>query len=197
MRAHSQLRRCRLYRGRGDAAVIHESHADARDLFQTAVADRAPICSIMAGDLVCAAPDLEIGAVLALLVGQRIGCLPVVDEHRRPTGVITKFDIVEQIDAAMRAAAQGSPIPSDLPARIAEDVMMPIALSLDEHATISHAAAMMKSEDTHHVLVVDDAGALIGVVSAKDIVRWVVEHDALAVRRDASGAPPYWRPLEG
>jgi CBS domain-containing protein len=45
--------------------------------------------------------------------------------------------------------------------------------------------------------VVDGACALIGIVSAKDIVRWVVEHDAFAVRRTASGGAPCWRPLEG
>jgi CBS domain-containing protein len=31
----------------------------------------------------------------------------------------------------------------------------------------------MASEEIHHVLVVDGDGALVGVVSAKDIVHWV------------------------
>ena len=55
---------------------------------------------------------------------------------------------------------------------------------------------MMRTEDTHHVLVLDAVGVLVGVVSAKDIVRWVVDHDTVAVRREA-GRPPRWHPLEG
>jgi len=193
----ARTRRCTVYRGRGEAVVAHESCADEHDAFHAPIADRAPIRSVMTCDLVCAHPDLEIGGILALLVGHRIGCLPVVDERLRPLGVITKLDIVEQLDAAIRAVAEGLPLPPDLWAQVANDVMMPIALSLDEHATVAHATAMMTSEDTHHVLVVDSTGALVGIVSSKDIVRWVAAHDTSAVRRDLSCGPPRWHPLEG
>ena len=198
MMAHATpTRRCTVYRGRGDAVVVHESYADEPASFHAPIADRSPICSVMARDLVCAQLDLELGAILPLLIGRHLGCLPVVDERRRPVGVITKFDIVEQLDAAIRALAEGSPLPPDLPARVANDVMMPIALALDEHATIAHAAAMMTSEDTHHVLVIDGTGVLVGLVSSKDIVRWVAGQGSIAVRRDTSCGPPRWFPLEG
>jgi CBS-domain-containing membrane protein len=183
MMAHARsIRRCTVYRGRGDAAVAYESCVDELDAAPAPIADCAPIRCVMASDLVCAHPDLEIGAIVALLVDRHIGCLPVVDEHRRPIGVITKFDIVEQLDALIRAVAGGSPLPPDLAARVANDVMMPIALSLEEDATVAHATAMMTSEDTHHVLVVDSAGVLVGLVSSKDIVRWVAAHDTTAPR---------------
>jgi CBS domain-containing protein len=57
--------------------------------------------------------------------------------------------------------------------------MMPLALTLDEHATLAHAASLMTLEDLHHVMVVSCSGALIGIVSAKDVVRWLVENDQL------------------
>src|SRR6188768_1394635 len=134
-----------------------------------------PLHQIMTADVVCARPELAIGAVVALMIEHRIGCIPVVDTRRRPIGMITKFDIVEQLDAFMRSVSNGSPMPADLAARTADEVMMPLAMTLGEHATIAHAAAMMTSEDLHHVVVVDARGQLVGVVSTKDVTSWIVD----------------------
>jgi CBS-domain-containing membrane protein len=136
------------------------------------------LTEIMSRDLVSVRPDVDIGRVVSLMVGRHIGCLPVVNERGHPIGIITKYDLVEQIDAAMHLEACGCPLPSDLRVQTANDVMMPIALTLDEHATVAHVSAMMVSEETHHVLVVSDDGTLVGVVSSKDIVRWVNEQSA-------------------
>jgi CBS-domain-containing membrane protein len=126
-----------------------------------------------------------------------VGCLPVVDERWHPIGIITKSDLVEQLDAAMRYAGAGPRLPSDLLALTAGDVMIPNPSTVDEHATIAYACALMTNQNTHHALVVSGDGVLVGVVSAKDIVQWVTKHDVLAVRRDASCGPPEWRPLDG
>ena len=196
--SHEHVRRCTVYSGRGEqhVAAMEIAPDDAGFPYHKPVADRVSLRTIMSADLVCARPDLEIAAVVALMTRHHIGCIPVVDERRRPVGVITKFDVCEQLGAALRAAACDRPLPADLAARTAEDVMMPIALTLDEHATIAHAAAMMMSEDTHHVLVIESSGVLVGVVSAKDIVGWVVTHDVRA-SRDTPCGPPVWHPLEG
>jgi len=176
------VRRCTVYSARGEPQVASmELDPEAETSpFHVPAADRTSIREIMSRDLVCARPDLEIAQVVGLMTRHRVGCIPVVDEHRRPIGVITKFDICEQLDGAMRAAACGCPLPSDLTARIADDVMVPTALRLEEHATIARAASMMMAEDTHHVLAVSNTGALVGIVSSKDIVGWVVRHDVLA-----------------
>ena len=73
-----------------------------------------------------------------------------------------------------------NPLPPDLAARTAEDIMLPLAFTLDEHATVAHAAAMMVQEDLHHVMIVSTGGFLVGVVSSHDIVRWVIANDELA-----------------
>lgn len=139
-------------------------------------AGELPLTKFMARDPICIGRSLDVKTVVELMVARHIGCLPVIDENRRPIGVITKFDVIEQLDTVMRCANAGEPLPSDLAARTAEDVMLPLALTLDEHATLAHAAAMMVSEDTHHVIVVDATGVLSGVISSKDIVRWVAQN---------------------
>ncbi|HEU0035794.1 MAG TPA: CBS domain-containing protein [Kofleriaceae bacterium] len=166
--------------------------------YRRTIADRVPLRDIMTPDVICVRPDLDIHNVVSLVVKHHLGCLPVVDERRRPIGMITKFDLVEQLEAAMESIANDSPLPSDLSARNADEVMMPIALVLDENATIAHAASLMTSEDTHHVIVVRGAGELAGVVSTKDIVSWLVENDGLVPNTSdvEPCVPPPWYPLE-
>jgi len=87
--------------------------------------------------------------------------------------MVTKFDAVEQ---RVAAPAAGGKAPAT-----AGDLMMPLALALDEHATVGDAAATMAIEDVHHVVIVADSGALVGVVSTMDIVRWLTANDSAEV----------------
>ena len=98
-------------------------------------------------------------ALAQLFLDEHVGCIPIIDERGRPHGIVTKSDVVGQLSDDCWSM------------RTARDVMMPLALTLDEHATLAHAASMMTLEDLHHVMVVSCSGALIGIVSAKDVVR--------------------------
>jgi CBS domain-containing protein len=172
-------RRCSVYDGIGECcaqALDLETPPIRSPSGQQKSAALLPISRIMTADIVCARPTLAIAGVVSLMIRHHIGCVPVVDDRRRPIGMITKFDIVEQLDAFMSSAVNGSPMPDDLAARTADEVMMPLALSLGEHASIADAAALMTTEDLHHIAVVDDRGQLVGVVSTKDITKWIVEN---------------------
>lgn len=145
-------------------------HADLAPPPRTAtIADRIPITAVMTRTVVCARPDLTVPALTKLFVDQHIGCIPIVDERGRPQGIVTKSDLV-----APAANEDGAWM-----FRAAREVMMPIALTLDERATLAHAASLMTLEDLHHVMVVSCCGTLIGVLSAKDVVRWLVQNDRL------------------
>ena len=178
---HTTLRRCTVYDGRGEPCAQSldlETRIDPAPRRVPTIADDIPLRHIMSHDVVCARPDLEIAAVVALMMQHHVGCIPIVDDRRRPIGMITKFDIVEHLDAFMRSVSNGSPLPGELAARTADELMMPLAMTLYENATIGQAAALMASEDLHHVLVTNDRGHLVGVISTKDISNWLVENDA-------------------
>jgi CBS domain-containing protein len=180
-----RMRRCSIYDGQGECcgqSLDLETRAESSPRRVPTIASRVPLRRIMTPDVVCARADLSIGAVVALMIQHHIGCIPVVDSRRKPVGMITKFDIVEQLDAFMRSVASGKPMPPDLAARTADEVMMPLAMTLDENATVAHAASMMVSEDMHHVLVINERGHLVGIVSTKDITTWIVDNDNLVPR---------------
>jgi CBS-domain-containing membrane protein len=167
-------RRCTVYERHGNTRelAIPANEVVVTPQRRPTIADMVPLRAIMRREVVCARPDCAIEAVVALLVDAHIGCVPIVDERQHPIGMITKFDLVEQLDQSLRS---GRP----MTARTAEELMMPLALTLFDHASVAHAAAMMTSEDLHHVLVVATSGVLVGVVSTKDIVKWLVDNDGL------------------
>jgi CBS domain-containing protein len=165
------------------ASGMMEAGDDRRcEIHHSRGVDRIPLGVIALGslgrrDVICVRPEVSVTDVVELMIANRIGCIPVVDERRRPIGIITKHDIVEELATCMRAGRAGTPLPADLAVQTADELMIPIAYSIGEHATIEHAAALMASEDIHHILVVDGDDKLVGVVSSKDVVDWLAHTD--------------------
>jgi CBS domain-containing protein len=126
-------------------------------------ADQTPITEIMSHHVVCALPDLPFANLLDVMMRERLGCVPVVEEHGRPVGMVTKLDVVEHLVKPL--APNGLTV---------ADVMMPLAITLDDTASVAHAATLMASEDMHHVMVVADR-RLIGIVSTMDVTRWLAK----------------------
>lgn len=179
MQAGSETPTRRIYRGRGtkpETIPIPMLPAVPEGSARVS-ASAIPLHQIMSREVICGRPDLDIRVVVDLLIEHHIGCLPIVDSRQRPIGIITKSDIVEHVHAALSVADEGMPLPDDLKARTADDLMMPLAFTLSAFATVAHAAMMMVSEDTHHVMIVSPEEELVGVVSARDIVGWVLHTD--------------------
>jgi CBS-domain-containing membrane protein len=124
----------------------------------TADPNEVPITQVMTRTPVTARATSSVPALVALMTEHHIGCIPIVDELDRPTGIVTKLDLVECRDDERQTA---------------REVMMPHAMFLLEDATVARAAALMTTEGFHHLLVVDARRALVGVVSTFDITRWV------------------------
>jgi CBS domain-containing protein len=129
------------------------------------IAGLVPVTDIMTRDVTSAAPETPLRAILELVVRSYLGCVPIVDEDGCPIGMITKRDLVE---------------PTAASSQIAADAMMPLAFTLETHATVAQAAALMASEGLHHVPIVSPKGQLVGLVSSLDIVRWLARNDGMA-----------------
>jgi CBS domain-containing protein len=163
----------RVYDGHGhlrvrDIAPCEHDEATAPPRSAT-IADDVPATAIMSRRLVCAYPDLPLVALARLFIDEHVGCVPIIDHRGRPQGIVTKSDLAEQLAVGIATLAF----------KTASDIMMPLALTLDERATLAHAASLMTLEDLHHVMIVSCDGTLIGIISAKDVVRWLVENDQL------------------
>ncbi len=132
-------------------------------------ADRTQVASIMTGDVVCVRADLPIAALHELLANEQFTGAPVVDDRGIPMGMVSQTDLV-------------SAEPCDTGTTV-NDIMMPMAFVLHETATVAQASALMASEGVHRLPVVDDRGAVVGIVSTMDVVRWVAQHEGYVVGR--------------
>jgi len=140
------------------------------------IADQVPVTEIMSRETTCAHRDLEAATLVDLMVKSHVGCIPVVEDPGRPIGMVTKLDLLERL-IATESLDPEHPAAPGLPPETASDLMMPLAITLAEHATVAHVAALMARESIHHIPIVDGSGRLIGVVSTMDVVRWLAAND--------------------
>src|SRR5690606_9817178 len=116
---------------------------------------------IMTTDLTCCTPHTSLEEAAKLFVQADCGMLPVVDslETRRVIGAITDRDIV------CRILAQGyNPLE-----RKVSDAMTTPAFVIAGHDTIEFTAELMEQHKIRRILVIDEDGCAIGVISQADI----------------------------
>lgn len=111
------------------------------------------------GTVVTIHPEDSIRQALASLAQHNIGALVVVDEGRRPVGIISERDIVRE---AVRDERLFGRLVRDL---MTEDVI--VATPEDDLKAVGHT---MTERRIRHLPVVD-AGRLVGIVSIGDVVK--------------------------
>jgi CBS domain-containing protein len=105
-------------------------------------------------------PAQTVRGAVALLAEQRVGALVVVDEERRPIGIVTERHIVRSLaaDDKVLTRAVGDIMSQDLVT----------ATPQDELALVLH---VMAERRIRHIPVVE-AGQLAGIVSLGDVIRF-------------------------
>jgi CBS domain-containing protein len=86
-------------------------------------------------------PMLELG----------LSAVPVLDDHHVPIGVITLRELIDRRD--------GPP-----------EMQFPVK-TIGTRVSIADAAKAMLEAGTHHLIVVDEHGAAVGMLSSLDLVR--------------------------
>ncbi len=94
-----------------------------------------------------------IGPVRDLMIEERIGCVPVVDDDGTLRGIVTSSDLVEEWPPQMGV----------------QTVMSTEVLTVPPHRSVADAAREMAMRHVHHLVVVDH-GAVVGVVSSFDLL---------------------------
>jgi CBS domain-containing protein len=120
---------------------------------------------LMSRDLVTCPPDANLASVAQIVARRRIHAAFVVDEAGRPTGVVSDFDLLAgewMGDDAERLRAMKSMTAGELQSS-------PIETIGDEEDAVL-AAARMRELHLSRLLVVDDTGSPVGVISVSDLV---------------------------
>jgi CBS domain-containing protein len=117
------------------------------------------IRSVMTAHPATCERDATLQEVARLMKENDCGEIPVVDDNRRPVGVITDRDI------AVRAVAEGS----DPRMASAADYMTAPVATVREDGTLDDACRVMEQNQIRRVVVVDREGSVAGIVAQADI----------------------------
>jgi CBS domain-containing protein len=117
---------------------------------------------IMSKNPVCVTPDTSLVEAARLMKDENVGVVPVVESERskRLVGVLTDRDI------AIRAVAEGR----DGQSTSVGHVMTTDVRTSAPTDSVNDVMELMGREQVRRVPVVDERGALVGIVSQADIV---------------------------
>ena len=122
---------------------------------------------------------------VALLTDRGFSAAPVIDAAGRPVGVLSRTDLLvherEQthhatmswdadLESPMTPVHQGFSVEVVDPTRV-RDIMTPVVFTVSLQAPAGEAVEQMLALKVHQLFVVDREGALVGVISALDVLR--------------------------
>lgn len=118
-----------------------------------------PLSRIIGREAITIPPDMSIREALHTMDEHRVGSIVIAGVAERvPLGIFTLQDLLRRV--ALPDCDLDQPI---------ENVMTRQLVSLKPHATAYQAAQMMARRNVRHMLVVDDDGRLLGIVSQNDL----------------------------
>lgn len=106
-------------------------------------------------------PDATLLEVSSKLAAKKIGAIVIVAERGRIAGIISERDVIRAI-AERGEAALGGPVST---------VMTHNVITCHESATLDDLMESMTQGRFRHLPVVDDDGALVGIISIGDVVK--------------------------
>ena len=132
--------------------------------------------------------DVSVQEAIALLTDRAFDAAPVIDGNGRPVGVVTVTDILVHDREYVRylktgdmtprcdLRCHGGKLPDDMSIEIVDrttvqDIMTPAVFTVPRHLPAAEVVRKMLDLKVHHLFVAESDGALIGVISACDILR--------------------------
>lgn len=140
-----------------EAHVYQPATVVEKSLIKDRVKDLTPKAPIVVS------PDTPVDQVLDTLVENIIGCVFVVDDTGKIVGVFSERDALQRLGKDITKF-------NDRPI---SEVMTPQVNCLEETAKIAFAVRMMDQSGHRHVPVVNDNRDFEGVISARDILRFL------------------------
>ena len=126
----------------------------------------------------CVTAETTVSEAARLMKSEDVGSLPVLDGEKL-TGIVTDRDIV------LQAVAEGKD-PSGMPVRAVASSEL-VKVNADDD--LASALQLMASHQVRRLPVVDDDGALVGILAQADVAREVKDKDSGQMLQDISQTP--------
>lgn len=122
---------------------------------------------LMVKSVLTCAKDDPVASVAKKMTTQNVGLLVVVEDNlsKRPVGVVTDQDLISKVLIKGLNAEK----------TIVDKVTTKKIMSISPNANVEDAVSIMKKNDIKRVIVLDDLGNLVGIISRSDIIKQFLE----------------------
>lgn len=184
-------------RGEGSAAEVDralESVVDARRSAGDELADagararsrrggRWRVRDVMSTDVVTVGKTTSYKEVARLMTEHKVNALPVVTQSGHMVGVVSEADVLRKEERRSRRPVPGLSAHAGrerakAEARTAAELMTAPVITTHPDASLASAARLMNDHHIRRLPVLDASGALIGIVSRRDLLRVFLRPDA-------------------
>ncbi len=130
--------------------------AQAEPLWRRRPIDQIPIKLLMTDSVITIYPEASISQAAALMLENGVHNVPVVKNDI--VGIVTRTDLVRYV------AENSEEMKTKIPKLMTEDIV-----SVHRHHTINHVIDEMNKNEIERVIVKDDAGKPVGIISSKSL----------------------------
>lgn len=134
------------------------------------------VSEIMTKKPACCATNTSLSEVAKMMADNDCGCIPVTDNSNKPVGMITDRDIT------LRTVAQGKN-PLEM---IAGEAMTPDVITVNSDSSVEDCCNTMEKAQIRRVAVVDERGAICGMVAQADVALSATNRQAAEVVQEIS-----------
>ncbi len=128
----------------------------------TALAGRRKVTAVAKRSAIALPPGNNLMQALDLMQSQQKSCVVVI-EQGRPVGIVTERDVVRLYSKGVECDHV-----------VLSDVMVFPVLTVSDNASTNEAAEQMLAHKVRHLVVVDDLGNMVGLVSEHDLTQSMV-----------------------
>lgn len=145
------------------ADLLNQSRQQLQALFTQRASEQqtlnAPLSALVQkNNTLAVSPEKPLKAALEEMSKAKVRALVLVDEGKRPVGVLSRSDLLDRV--ILPGLSLETPV---------ANVMTDSPVTLGDHATAYDAMFMMAKQSVSQLLVIDHQGALVGTVSEKDL----------------------------
>lgn len=160
--------------------VVRETRMSSHRTHARMLPRQLRVRDAMTPDPVIAHPDTPVSEIVKIILHARFNGVPVVDDDRRPIGIITQGDLIQRAGLPIRKALLESfdskhvdEFVARLSARKASEIMTRHLEVIRDDQPIQSAVELMLNRKLKRLPVIDGNGRLVGMFSRLDVFRAV------------------------
>ena len=149
------------------------------------------VIDIMTKEVVTVKENDTVEVAAKILIDKNLSGLPVVDENNRIKGIITEGDLIRRIAKISGPSSieiLGGVLPLESKKKfidrvnthmgyLVKDMMTKDVITTTEDVNIEEIATLMVKEKIKRIPVVDDGENMIGIISRRDIMKYLFNPD--------------------